>query len=289
MAIVRLIAVLATALSLLTPVWAQTQNTAATPSGESDAAKLAGTRSDVNLSQAPTPVLPKVISPMKRGDILMARKRYREAIEIYQQGVRDAAILYNKMGIAYHQLMEFPTAMQHYNQALKLDPTYSEAINNIGYRLLRPEQPQARHQAVQAGPQIRPEIRFHLQQSRYGILRPQEIQGRLRRLFRRPSSWTPTSLSTATPLGRCSRNAASGSAPSSTFTSPKLMPRPGWWSARSTTSASPLEEGFRDKKPLPERSRVQGPSGSGRVPGPDGNETACSLIFGPTAGVSVLS
>ena len=43
----------------------------------------------------------------------MARKRYREAIEIYQQGVRDAAILYNKMGIAYHQLMEFPTAMQH--------------------------------------------------------------------------------------------------------------------------------------------------------------------------------
>lgn len=81
-------------------------------------------------SQAPQPK-PR-LSPVRRGDILMARKMYREAIETYREGVQDVAILYNKIGIAYHQLNDFQTALENYNMALRLNPRYAEAINNIG-------------------------------------------------------------------------------------------------------------------------------------------------------------
>ena len=39
-----------------------------------------------------------------RGDIFMARKEYRAAIETYAQAPPKDPILRNKMGIAYHQL-----------------------------------------------------------------------------------------------------------------------------------------------------------------------------------------
>ncbi len=67
-----------------------------------------------------------------RGDIFMARKMYREAIEMYKTGPADSAVLANKTGIAYHQLLDLPKAKQSYERALKLKPTYAEAINNLG-------------------------------------------------------------------------------------------------------------------------------------------------------------
>lgn len=68
----------------------------------------------------------------QRGDIFMARKMYREAVEAYQQGSPVSAVLANKMGIAYHQMMLLPAARKHYQRALSLDPKYPEAINNLG-------------------------------------------------------------------------------------------------------------------------------------------------------------
>ncbi len=81
---------------------------------------------------APPECAPSPLSPMQRGDILMARKMYREAIETYREGIHDVAVLYNKIGIAYHQLLDFKAAMENYQMALRLDPNYAEAINNIG-------------------------------------------------------------------------------------------------------------------------------------------------------------
>ncbi len=74
----------------------------------------------------------KALSPEMRGDILMARKMYREAIESYQMGPKDSAIVANKIGIAYHQLMDLDTARKMYERAVKLDPKYPEAFNNLG-------------------------------------------------------------------------------------------------------------------------------------------------------------
>jgi len=74
----------------------------------------------------------KALPPEVRGDILMARKMYREAIETYQQGPKDSPILVNKIGIAYHQLLDLESARKQYERAAKLDPQYAEALNNLG-------------------------------------------------------------------------------------------------------------------------------------------------------------
>ncbi|HWZ33805.1 MAG TPA: tetratricopeptide repeat protein [Bryobacteraceae bacterium] len=74
----------------------------------------------------------KALSPEMRGDILMARKMYREAIETYLQGPKDSPIMVNKIGIAYHQLLDLESAKKQYERAIKLDSRYAEAINNLG-------------------------------------------------------------------------------------------------------------------------------------------------------------
>jgi tetratricopeptide (TPR) repeat protein len=82
---------------------------------------------------APAPPASKPdISPETRGDIYMARKMYREAIDVYKPGAAKSAILANKTGIAYHQLLDLSDARKWYEKAVKLDPKYSEAINNLG-------------------------------------------------------------------------------------------------------------------------------------------------------------
>jgi tetratricopeptide (TPR) repeat protein len=72
------------------------------------------------------------LSAEMRGDIFMARKQYREAIEAFGEGSPKDPVLRNKMGIAYHQLQELGKALKCYQAAVKLKPDYHEAINNIG-------------------------------------------------------------------------------------------------------------------------------------------------------------
>src|ERR1035438_951341 len=67
-----------------------------------------------------------------RGDIFMARKMYSEAIEAFSQGSPKDPVLRNKMGIAHHQFNQLDAARKCYEQAIKLKPDYSEAINNLG-------------------------------------------------------------------------------------------------------------------------------------------------------------
>ena len=72
------------------------------------------------------------LTPVDRGDVLMARRRFREAIEEYEDGLHATAVIYNKIGIAYQQLGDERSALQNYRKALEFDPSYSEAINNMG-------------------------------------------------------------------------------------------------------------------------------------------------------------
>ena len=67
-----------------------------------------------------------------RGDIFMARKMYSEAIEAFSQGSPKDPVLRNKLGIAHHQFNHLDAARKCYEQAIKLKPDYSEAINNLG-------------------------------------------------------------------------------------------------------------------------------------------------------------
>ena len=72
------------------------------------------------------------LTPERRGDIFMARKMYREAIELYSEAPQDSAVVWNKMGIAYHQMTQLDAAMKRYQRSIRLDPKYPEAINNLG-------------------------------------------------------------------------------------------------------------------------------------------------------------
>ena len=71
------------------------------------------------------------ISQQERGDIFMARKMYREAVDAYKQAPASALML-NKIGIAYHQMTDLDSARKYYERAIKTDPQYAEAINNLG-------------------------------------------------------------------------------------------------------------------------------------------------------------
>ena len=88
-----------------------------------------------SLATAQTPAPQPVFAPMSpedRGDLFMARKMFREAIAVYKTGPQNSPVIWNKIGIAWHNLGEFSLARTNYEHALKVDKTYAEAINNIG-------------------------------------------------------------------------------------------------------------------------------------------------------------
>ena len=90
---------------------------------------------DKSTAPSPAPAKPAetpVLTPERRADILMARKMYREAIEVYRQAPQDSAVIWNKIGIAYHQMLQLEQAKKYYEHAVKLNKEYAEAINNLG-------------------------------------------------------------------------------------------------------------------------------------------------------------
>jgi tetratricopeptide (TPR) repeat protein len=104
---------------------------AASPQSVSPQAEF---RDGSRTGQAPAVAPPKtnLVTAEMRGDILMAKKMYREAAEAYKEGSQNSAVMLNKTGIAYHQMLEFPTAEKYYRLAIKANPHYAEAINNLG-------------------------------------------------------------------------------------------------------------------------------------------------------------
>ena len=86
---------------------------------------------DATKTEAQRPA-PAALTDESRGDIFMARKMYREAIEAYQSGSAKDPVLLNKIGIAYHQTQQLDTARKYYERSLKIKPDYVEAMNNLG-------------------------------------------------------------------------------------------------------------------------------------------------------------
>jgi tetratricopeptide (TPR) repeat protein len=72
------------------------------------------------------------LSPEQRGDLFMARKMFRDAIDAYREGSPNSALIWNKIGIAYHQLGDLSAARRNYEKAIRLDRNYADAVNNDG-------------------------------------------------------------------------------------------------------------------------------------------------------------
>src|SRR3984957_2753265 len=86
---------------------------------------------DTGQASAQTKPAP-VLTPEKRGDIFMAEKRYVEAAEMYRANSKGSAVMLNKTGIAYHQMVQLNLAERYYRLALRVEPDYAEAVNNLG-------------------------------------------------------------------------------------------------------------------------------------------------------------
>ncbi|HVH72283.1 MAG TPA: tetratricopeptide repeat protein, partial [Candidatus Dormibacteraeota bacterium] len=86
-------------------------------------------------AQAPAIVVRPDLTDEQMADLYMARKEYREAAQLYKrladQNPQNAVYL-NKLGIAMHQQASLAQALKCYERAVKLDPTYADAQNNIG-------------------------------------------------------------------------------------------------------------------------------------------------------------
>lgn len=72
------------------------------------------------------------LTPEQRGDLYMARKMYREAIDTYKNGDQKSPVTWDKVGIAYHQIGDLNAARKAYEHAIRLDKKYADAINNVG-------------------------------------------------------------------------------------------------------------------------------------------------------------
>lgn len=100
---------------------------------------------DVNRPAAPAAVpaelaaaveMPDNLSPREQADFLAKHGRNAEAAGIYdglnRQHQRKQAILWNKIGIAYHQMLDFQAAARCYRESSAVDGLYAEARNNLG-------------------------------------------------------------------------------------------------------------------------------------------------------------
>jgi tetratricopeptide (TPR) repeat protein len=92
----------------------------------------AATEPAVQAEVLPLTGSPPPISTEMRADIMMARKRFREAIDLYRQAGLDSPVILNKTGMAFYQLDDLAHAKKYYELAVKVKPDYAQAVNNLG-------------------------------------------------------------------------------------------------------------------------------------------------------------
>ena len=71
------------------------------------------------------------LPPQTEGDLLMVRRSYAAALDAYQRDPDKTAVLYNKIGVAYHHMFALEQARKYYQMALAMNPNYPDALNNL--------------------------------------------------------------------------------------------------------------------------------------------------------------
>jgi tetratricopeptide (TPR) repeat protein len=83
-------------------------------------------------SSAPAGAYMYQLSPEAQGDLYVARHQYIAAVEAYRHAPLMSARTWVKIGVAYHHVFAMDEALKAYQTAIRLDPHYSDALNNIG-------------------------------------------------------------------------------------------------------------------------------------------------------------
>jgi tetratricopeptide (TPR) repeat protein len=108
------------------------------------------------------------LSDEERADVFMARKSYAEAIQFYSLAIKskpvtpqnqtEVAVLWNKMGICYQQMMGYGEARKAYKQAIQVDRDYAQAWNNLGTTFYLNKRPKKSikfyRRAIKLSPQV---------------------------------------------------------------------------------------------------------------------------------------
>jgi tetratricopeptide (TPR) repeat protein len=121
--------------SILTPAAAQESavaKNAFSPGSAPAANGVSPARPNSTIVPAANAPAPKQLTPEQRGDVFMARKMFRDAIDAYKQGPPDSPMTWNKIGIAYHQLGDLNAAKKNYEHAIRIDHKFADAVNNLG-------------------------------------------------------------------------------------------------------------------------------------------------------------
>jgi tetratricopeptide (TPR) repeat protein len=71
------------------------------------------------------------LPPQTQGDLLMVHRNYAAALEAYQSDPEKSAVLWNKIGVAYHHMFALEQARKYYLMALAMNPNYPDALNNL--------------------------------------------------------------------------------------------------------------------------------------------------------------
>lgn len=86
-------------------------------------------------SVAPTPPAPVPLSNEDMGRLLLVRKEYRQAQDVfYRLTVQEPknAIYWNELGISFHSQSLLAPALKCYQKSFKLNSHYPDALNNAG-------------------------------------------------------------------------------------------------------------------------------------------------------------
>lgn len=74
------------------------------------------------------------------GSIYLDKKIYTQAVMLFQKALKaedlqeqESAPIDNALGFAYFAQEQYDLAIRHYKDALKIDPNYVTALNNIGH------------------------------------------------------------------------------------------------------------------------------------------------------------
>jgi tetratricopeptide (TPR) repeat protein len=87
--------------------------------------------SSPSASEAATLPTASSLPPQIEGDLLMVHRSYAAALEAYQRDTDKSAVLWNKIGVAYHHMFALDQARKYYLMALAMNPRYPDALNNL--------------------------------------------------------------------------------------------------------------------------------------------------------------